>query len=64
MSVQLPEINEMTTIEASSWYTKQVAEITNPKNRIAGTYLDEFKQALIRWKGELSRRVLAERNGL
>jgi hypothetical protein len=31
MIVQLPEINEMTVIEAISCYTKQVDEITNPK---------------------------------
>lgn len=58
MSVQLPEIHKITTIEAINWYTKQVAEITKQKNRIAGIY------ALLLWKGELNRKALAERNSL
>ncbi|EKN67072.1 hypothetical protein BABA_13145 [Neobacillus bataviensis LMG 21833] len=61
MNHQLPNIDEMTTIEAISWYTKQVVEITSAKHRIAGTYSDEYKQALLQWKKELNRKALAER---
>lgn len=51
----------MTTVEAIHWYTKQVAEITSVKNRVACTYSEAYKQALLRWKSELNRKVLAER---
>ena len=61
MEHQLPNINEMTTVEAIQWYTKQVVEVTSVKNRVAGTYSEEYKQALLQWKKELNRRALAER---
>lgn len=57
----LPDINSMNTIEAISWYTKKVAEITSVKHRVAGTYSEAYKQALLRWKQELNKRILAER---
>lgn len=54
MEHQFPNINEMTTIEAISWYTKQVVEVTSVKNRVAGTYLDEYKQALLQCASRIS----------
>jgi hypothetical protein len=64
MNFQLPKINEMTTVEAIRWYTKQIAEVTSVKSRVAGTYSEAYKQALLSWKQELNRRVLAERKSV
>jgi Mg2+/Co2+ transporter CorC len=58
---QLPNIDEMTTIEAIYWYTKQITEVTSVKNRVARTYSDEYQQALMQWKKELNRKALTER---
>jgi hypothetical protein len=60
MNFQLPKINEVMTVEAIHWYTKQIVEVTNVKHRVAGTYSEAYKQALLSWKKELNRRVLAE----
>jgi hypothetical protein len=64
MNFQLPKINEMTTVEAIHWYTKQIAEVTSVKSRVAGTYSEAYKQSLLSWKQELNRRVLAERKSV
>jgi hypothetical protein len=61
---QLPNIQEMTTVEAIHWYTKQIVEVTNVKHRVAGTYSEAYKQALLSWKKELNRKVLAERESV
>lgn len=59
-----PNYKEMTTAEAINWYTKQVAEVTSAKNRIAGMYSDEYKHALLQCKKELNRKVLEERKSV
>jgi hypothetical protein len=61
MENQLPNINEMNTIEAINWYTSKVAEVFNINNRVAGTYSDEYKDALLSWKQELNKKALEER---
>lgn len=61
MEFQLPNINEMTTIQAIQRYTKTVAEVFSAKNRIAGTYSDEYKKTLLHWKQVLNSKALEER---
>jgi len=51
----------MTTVEAIHWYTKEVAEVFSAKNRIAGTYSDSYRDALLGWKQELNRKALKEK---
>ncbi|MFC7063220.1 hypothetical protein [Halobacillus seohaensis] len=43
MKEQLPKINELTTIEAIHWYTKEVADAFCTKSRVAGTYSKNIK---------------------
>ena len=61
---EFPDINNLTVSEAISWYTKQVAEVTNAKNRVAGTYTADYRKALLSWKKELNRKVLEARSAL
>ncbi|WP_409289654.1 hypothetical protein [Peribacillus sp. SCS-37] len=62
MTFDLPDINKMSTIEAIHWYTARVVEVTSVKNRIAGTFSEEYKAALMVWKKELNNRVIAEKH--
>ncbi|RIU93316.1 hypothetical protein [Oceanobacillus picturae] len=64
MDYQLPNINEITTINAISWYTKELTKIFDIKNRVNGTYTDEYKDALLVWKQELNSKALNERSNL
>lgn len=62
MKFQLPNINEMTTVEAIHWYTQEIAEVFSVRNRINGTYSDAYKDALLAFKQELNRKSLADKN--
>lgn len=64
MDYGFPNIKDLNICEAISWYTKQVAEITNVKNRVNGTFSEEYKEALLQWKKELNRKASIERNKL
>lgn len=61
MTFHLPNINEMTIIEAINWYTKELTKVFEVKNRVAGTYSEEYKEALLCWKQELNRKAREER---
>ncbi|PWW20212.1 hypothetical protein DFO73_11626 [Cytobacillus oceanisediminis] len=62
MNFQFPNIDEMKIEDAIVWYLKETNKVFSTKNRIAGTFSDEYKQALLQWKLELYRKALAERN--
>lgn len=62
MDYGFPKIEEINICEAICWYTKQVVEITNVKNRVNGTFSEEYKEALLQWKKELNRKALTERD--
>ena len=59
---QLPNLNEMTTTQAIHWYTKEVSEVFSTKNRIAGTYTNEYKDALLGFKQEMNIKAINDRN--
>ncbi|WP_430789484.1 hypothetical protein VBD025_03965 [Virgibacillus flavescens] len=64
MDYKFPQINELTTIEAINWDTQEVAEVFSTKSRIAGTYSEAYKDALLSYKQELNTKALTERKRL
>ncbi|PJY99739.1 hypothetical protein CPT06_12310 [Bacillus vallismortis] len=57
----LPNIDNMTTVEAIHWYTGEVAKVTSREARINGTYSEDYLKALNEWKLSLNERCKLER---
>ncbi|UAL53499.1 hypothetical protein [Metabacillus dongyingensis] len=51
---QLPNIDEMKAEDAILWYLKEINEVYSTKHRVAGTFSDDYKSALLAWKKELN----------
>ncbi|MTH53533.1 hypothetical protein GKZ89_08890 [Bacillus mangrovi] len=64
MDLDFPNINKVTTIEAISWYTGKVAEVTQKKHRIAGTFSEGYINALLAWKQGLNSKIAEARRSL
>lgn len=60
--VNLPNLEEMTIVEAIQWYTGEVAKVFERTARINGTYSDSYKNSLYEWKQHLNRKIALERN--
>lgn len=54
--MNLPNIDNMSIVEAIHWYTGEVAKVTSREARINGTYSEDYKKALFDWKQRLNRR--------
>ncbi|MRX52920.1 hypothetical protein GJU41_02950 [Bacillus idriensis] len=53
---QLPNITEMKAEDAILWYLKEINEVYSTKHRVAGTYSEEYKEALLDWKHQLNEK--------
>lgn len=62
MQYNLPGTNKMAIVEAIHWHTKKLLKHPNIEKLVNGKYQNEYKAALLRWKKELNRKALAERN--
>ncbi|WHX79325.1 hypothetical protein QNH32_01345 [Priestia flexa] len=60
MDSTLPNIEEMSLIEAIHWYTGEVAKATSREARINGMYTQEYKKSLYEWKLRLNQRCRLE----
>lgn len=60
--IKLPNIKELTIVEAIHWYTGEVAKLTSRKARINGTYSDDYINALKAWKQRLNAKIALESN--
>jgi hypothetical protein len=61
MVLILPDIEEMTVIEAIHWYTGEIIKVTSREARMSGKYSEEYKDSLYEWKLRLNRRCEQER---
>lgn len=60
MNPTLPNIEEMSLIEAIHWYTGEVAKVTSREARMNGIYTEEYKDSLYKWKLRLNQRCRLE----
>jgi hypothetical protein len=57
----LPDIEEMTIIEAIHWYTGEIVKVNSQEARMNGTYSKEYKDDLYQWKLRLNQRCRLEK---